>query len=555
MMIVAVAPYVIWPPKPRPPREQSAASDTLSVSDTLPPAASDSGAAPVAIAPPRPPAPAPVSQASPAPGRTAAETVWVTSPLYRLGFSTHGARLVSLELRSYQSFTPHDSNRVVQLVPPGRPFLEQLFVVGGDTLSLADWDLVPSSRRLVVTGSPAHLTFTGTRGAARVALTYRFEPDEYLFTVEGITEGLSPAGAVLLVHLGDGMRSVEADSATDFREYAVVTKAAKTERHRFASLDPGESDTLPGPFEWVGFKSKYFLFAALALAEGSPQFGGAFTVGGPKAGKYHNRTRITLTLPVPPGSGFRYEVYGGPLEYRRLAAVGHQLDDANPYGWIFRPIIQPVSVGVVYVLLWMRERLDLAYGWVLILFGLAVRLVLWPLNQRAMESGIRMQAAAPLIKEVQERHKKEPERMQRELMRIYREHKVNPFGGCLPMLLPMPVLFALFFVFANTIEFRGVPFLWIPDLARPDPLHIIPIAMGLSMFAVSKVGQMGMPPNPQTKMMLYFMPIMMTVLFFNFASGLNLYYAAQNIFSLPQQYMIAKRRLREAPVAKPAPVR
>jgi YidC/Oxa1 family membrane protein insertase len=114
------------------------------------------------------------------------------------------------------------------------------------------------------------------------------------------------------------------------------------------------------------------------------------------------------------------------------------------------------------------------------------------------------------------------------------------------------VLFALFFVFANTIEFRGVPFLWIPDLARPDPLYLVPIAMGVSMYGVSKVGQMGMPPRPQMKMMLYFMPIMMTALFFNFASGLNLYYAAQNIFSLPQQYLIARRRLREAPVAKPA---
>jgi YidC/Oxa1 family membrane protein insertase len=198
----------------------------------------------------------------------------------------------------------------------------------------------------------------------------------------------------------------------------------------------------------------------------------------------------------------------------------------------------------------MHERLQLAYGWVLILFGVVVRILLWPLNQKAMESGIRMQAVAPHIKEIQERYKNDPERLQREMLRIYKEHKVNPFGGCLPMLLPMPVLLALFFVFANTIEFRGVPFLWLPDLSRHDPYYIIPVAMGLTMFGLSKVGQIGVPPNPQTKMMLYFMPIMMTVLFLNFASGLNLYYAAQNLFSIPQQYMIAKRRLREAPVAR-----
>jgi YidC/Oxa1 family membrane protein insertase len=100
-------------------------------------------------------------------------------------------------------------------------------------------------------------------------------------------------------------------------------------------------------------------------------------------------------------------------------------------------------------------------------------------------------------------------------------------------------------VFANTIEFRGVPFLWLPDLSRQDPLYIIPVVMGLSMFTVSKIGQIGVPPNPQTKLMLYFLPVMMTVLFLNFASGLNLYYTVQNIVSLPQQYLLARRRLRE----------
>src|SRR5207247_8744468 len=189
----------------------------------------------------------------------------------------------------------------------------------------------------------------------------------------------------------------------------------------------------------------------------------------------------------------------------------------------------PVSVFVVNVLVWIHEHLSLAYGWVLILFGVVVRILLWPLNQKAMESGIRMQAVAPLIKEIQERYKNDPERLQREMLRIYKEHKVNPFGGCLPMLLPMPVLLALFFVFANTIEFRGVPFLWLPDLSRHHPLFLIPVVMGLTMFAVSKVGQIGMPPNPQTKMLLYFMPAFLTFVFLRFASGLNLYYTVQNL--------------------------
>jgi len=172
-----------------------------------------------------------------------------------------------------------------------------------------------------------------------------------------------------------------------------------------------------------------------------------------------------------------------------------------------------------------------------------VRVLLWPLNQKAMESSARMQTVAPLMKAIQERYKGDQQRLQQEMMKLYKEHKVNPLGGCLPMLLPMPILFALFFVFLNTIEFRGVPFLWLPDLSQPDPLYIIPVVMGVSMFSLMKIGQMGTPANPQMKLMVYFMPVMMTVLFLKFSSGLNLYYAATNLFSLPQQWLVARRRV------------
>jgi YidC/Oxa1 family membrane protein insertase len=536
MLIVAIAPSLIWPPKRTAGR---------------PDGRTDSAATRPPVTEPTPRPVGPSARPPVRPSAESAETVWVTSSLYRLGFSTRGGQLVSAQLLEYQSFVPGDSAQRVQLVPTGRPFLvHRLVPTGGrDTISLDDWTFRPSAPVVPVRG-PATLRFEAERAGSRVSLEYRFLPDDYRFDVRGSVTGLGARGAVLVIDLAGGLRSVEVDSLDDYRHYSVVTKASKTERTDFSSLDPGERAVLDGPFEWVGVKSKYFFTAALALEENQPKFGGAIAVGGPRTGKTATRATVALTLPVPPAGGFQYQVYVGPLEYRRLAAVGHSLDDANPYGGIFRPIIQPVSVFVVNILLWMHERLHLAYGWVLILFGVVVRVLLWPLNQKAMESGIRMQAVAPVIKEIQDRYKNEPERLQREMLRVYKEHKVNPFGGCLPMLLPMPVLLALFFVFANTIVFRGVPFLWLPDLSRHDPTYIIPIMMGLSMFALSKVGQLGVPPNPQTKMMLYMMPAFMTFLFLRFASGLNLYYAAQNLFSIPQQYLIAKRRLREAPVAR-----
>jgi len=135
-------------------------------------------------------------------------------------------------------------------------------------------------------------------------------------------------------------------------------------------------------------------------------------------------------------------------------------------------------------------------------------------------------------------------------MRVYKEHGMSPFSafsGCLPLLIPMPVLFALFFVFQNTIEFRGVPFLWLMDISLKDPYYIIPLFMGISMFGLSWIGLRNAPPNPQAKMMAYVMPVMMTVLFANFASGLNLYYAVQNIAALPQQWLIAHERAKANP--------
>src|SRR5256885_7004209 len=541
MLIVAVLPSILFPPKKPADRRTGGRPDST---------ASLAAAPESAAAPARPSPGPPVRPSASAP----AETVWVTSPLYRLGFTTRGGALVRAELSRYRSFAKVDAGSAVQLVRDGTPLLVYQRTSGGDTTLVSDWALTPSATRVQVGSEGATLSFTGVRDGARFALEYRFFPAEYRFTVRGRMEGFGPAGATMVLGLGDGLRSVEADSMDDFRHYALVTKATKTQRTDFGSVKPGDRKILDGPFEWTGVKSKYFFIAALAVEENQPRFGAAIVEGGPRTASASSlfgrsavatRAAVAVTLPVPPAGEFGYQVYVGPLEYRRLSQLGHDLDDANPYGGFLQPIIQPVSVLVVNILIWMHDQLRLAYGWVLIIFGILVRLLLWPLNQRAMESSIRMQAVAPLLKQVQERYKNEPERLQREMMKLYKEHNVNPFGGCLPMLLPMPVLFALFFVFANTIEFRGVAFLWLPDLSRPDLYYIIPIVMGLSMFVLSKVGQIGMPPNPQTKMMLYFMPAFLTLLFLNFASGLNLYYAVSNIFSIPQQYLIARRRLRD----------
>ncbi|UCG88651.1 MAG: membrane protein insertase YidC [Gemmatimonadota bacterium] len=541
MLIVAVLPSILFPPRrpPIPPPEQdlpdSAAVTAFdSVSDTAVPQQA------VEARPPIPQPAPPVTDTSAA--VTSADSVVVESSLYRYVFSTRGARLIAATLKSYESFGPGESGPV-QLIPETSHFFEHSLVLGSDTVSLADWSFEPSRTQVSVQDEGASLEWVAANGSATVRLTQTFSADQYRWSVDGQFSGTSTGTGLILVQLGPRLRLVEADSVWDFRSYAVVTKGRSVEGTNFNKLGQGERVALEGPFDWVAMKSRYFVTAVLTVEEAEPRIGGAVARGGIKVDRYEKEADLLLSLPAP-GGGFSYTVYLGPQELRYLSRMGHNLKDMNPYGWFLRPIIQPIANVVARVLVWMHQTLRLEYGWVLVLFGVAVRIVMWPLNQKAMHSSMAMQAIQPEIKAVQERYKQDPQRLQQEMMKLYKEHGVNPLGGCLPLLLPMPVLFALFFVFRETIEFRGVPFLWIPDLSRADPLYIIPVLMGLSMFVVSKLGQRGIPPSPQAKLMVYFMPVMLTVLFFKFSAGLNLYYAVSNIASIPQQWMISEKRLK-----------
>ncbi len=489
------------------------------------------------------PTPVPAGPPSGPPVRVPAQTVTVHTPLAIYEVSSRGGRMTAVTLSHYRSLAKADTGSTARLLQPESDLLGLTLITATDTVHLGDWDFAPSATRLDVTGQST-LTLTGSRDGLSVRLDYTFKPDDYLVRVDGRLEGIGPTGGLLLIGMGPGLHNTETDSVGNHREYGFVTKAGDTKLTRFSSLDPLKPEIKSGPFDWVAVKSKYFVIAIFAADSTGGRLGGVRAVA-PAEPKKPVAADVQVSLPVASSGVFRLELYAGPMEYPRLAQVGRDFDDVNPYGWPgFRTIIRPVSLGVRWLLVWMHEHLHLAYGVVLIFFGVMVRLLLWPLNQKAMRSSLQMQAVQPVLKDIQERYKNDPQRLQQEMFKVYKEHGVNPLGGCWPMLLPMPVLLALFFVFQNTIELRGAPFLWLPDLSRPDPLYIVPVVMGLSMFALTKVGQVGMPPNPQMKSMLYVMPVFMTVLFLNFASGLNLYYFIQNLSSIPQQYLLAQERLK-----------
>ena len=188
----------------------------------------------------------------------------------------------------------------------------------------------------------------------------------------------------------------------------------------------------------------------------------------------------------------------------------------------------------------------------LVIFGIGVRLAMWPLNQSSMRATIRMQRLQPEIQAAQKLYAKDPQKQQQEVMRIYKEHGMSPFSslaGCLPMLLPMPILFALFWVFQGTIEFRGVPFLWLNDISIHDPYFVMPVLMGLTTFLVSWIGMRGSPPNPQMKLVAYVLPLAFAVMFAKLAAGLHVYYTVQNLAAIPQQWLIARERMKATPAA------
>ncbi len=469
----------------------------------------------------------------------------VVSPLYTYRISTAGGKLVGAELRRYRSMAQEDSGRAAQILPPGSDLLGLTLVIGRDTVPLDGWRFTASAESLQVSG-PTSFRLSGSQGGIAVDLVYTFYPDDYRFDVTGRATGVGPNGGLLLIGMGPTLANTEANVEENQRELALVTKREETERTSLADLEGGEVRTLSGPYEWTALKSKYFVTGLIAADSAGGRISGATAAARP-GDDDPTSARIQASLPIPPDGSFKYTVYAGPMEYDRLARLGHDFDDVNPYGWPgFRTIIRVFAVPVRWLLVWMHENLHLAYGLVLIVFGILIRILLWPLNQKAMRANMKLQEVQPLMKEIQERHKEDPQRMQQEMFKLYKEHSVNPLGGCWPMLLPMPILFALFFVFQNAIELRGTSFLWIPDLSRPDPLYVIPLLMGVSMYWLTKVGQVGMEPNPQMKMMLYMMPVMMTVMFLFFPSGLNLYYTVSNIASIPQQWLLARERQKRA---------
>jgi len=457
-------------------------------------------------------------------------------------FSNIGAAPLSVRLKGYKNLAP--AGGMVELRAPGQPLLKYALVIKGDTIPL-DSVLFRTSQ----TGDPANggqLSYSAAVENAHLTISYSPVPDRYMVRINGQVDGVAEDG-YLLVQLPSTLKPAESDTVADLSNLAYSFKPQRESARivQFASLDPGEQELEAGPLTWVAVKNKYFALGLLT-SPGST-FSEVSLKGGPRTSKLATTASATIVKAIQDGQ-FTMDLYAGPLQSTELIAAGRDFDHVNPYGWRFlQGMVQPIAALCIRLLLWMHQVLHLSYGWVLVIFGVLIRIILWPLNQSAMRSSMKMQEIQPRLAEVQKKYKDKPEKQREEIMKVYKETGASPFTaltGCLPALIPMPVLFALFFVFQNTIEFRGVPFAWLHDISMKDPYYVLPILMGISMYVLSWIGLRNAPPNPQAKMMSYMFPVMMTFVLANMASGLNLYYTAQNLAAIPQQWLLARERAR-----------
>ncbi len=511
------------------------------------------GPAPVAASPAAPPA-------APLPGAHQAKDVVVDTPLYHAVFTEQGARVKSFRLKRFwdrlpfqkiadfslwmfnidiQKYIPlgeitdpkemiHSDNP--ETLPLGMTWQAAAGSIGPDEIYRAD-----KKELTLADNDKASLTFTAVRpDGVKLVRTYTFTGNSYQLDMTATVQntGTQPVQGNVDLSLYDDFSHVEGTSFTGF------VWSAKKSREEIASTKLKEPKTIDD-FEWASLETGYFMMALIP----PPAELATKAVIRDLPPHMMSATFKTEVAPLAPGQEVTipYIVYFGPKDRAILATVGHGLERAVDFGWF-----QILALPLLYVLKFFYGFLG-NYGWAIILLTLVIRVLFIYPNHKSFKSMQDMQKLQPKIAKLREKYKDDKEAMNKELMGLYRTYKVNPMGGCLPMVLQLPVFIALYNILGNSIELRNAPFIstlpftnivWLADLSAKDPLLITPLIMGATMFLQQK-----MTPSPgdptQAKMML-FMPIIFTFMFLNFASGLVLYWLFNNILSIGQQYYTNK---------------
>ena len=469
----------------------------------------------------------------------------IETDLYTTEVSSYnGGSIQSFLLKS---FLDPDSLQVNTVARNKRRNLEiEIQDLNGDQIALdRNWVLVKEPSRLGL-GSDNPLEYSlEVFPNKSIKKSLSFFPDTYTIDIKfDFSEIKDMIYRDVRFSWSGGLATTEKDSIDDktyFRAYVYQGKELEDLKIKEGQR---ESKKLIGSTDWGAIRTKYFLSALIPNTPETIRFVELF-------GESKNQEEYSLSFVFDCFQETSFTLYLGPLEYEKIKALGVELDEIMDLGWSF---IRPISKAVLFSLKRMHDYIP-NYGVVLIIFSILVKILVFPLTKKSYQSTSAMQEIQPEVNKLRDKYKNNPQKLNQATMQLYKTKGVNPLGGCLPMLLQMPLLFALFQVFRTTIELRNEPFIWwIKDLSSPDvivnlpftiPLYgshiaFLPILMALSTYAQQKMMTGGIQ-QPQQKMMQNFMLVFFFLIFNNFPSGLNLYYTLFNILTIAQQKFLPSK--------------
>ncbi len=502
---------------------------------------------------------------------TGAEKILVVeTDLYRAEITTKGGLIRKWELKNFKTWNQFP----VQLVDPDNGGDFSLLFISKDgkqinardlyfDASYAAWNTKTLAGEESLTVNFELPVGEGKKIVKRLTFTnnkYSFDAEVILNGMDNVISGFEYQ--VVWEHSLPYAEHNSIDESSFAMAYA-YSGGEVAEADAASESEPVQKD-INGVTDWVAARNKYFAIA-MVPTEGASQ--GAFIEGRrksqPDRGEKEN---YSLALKMPFKSQrqerSRFTVFLGPLDFSLIKSMDRGLDHIMSLGaaWIIRPITE-------YVMLPLFGFLHLFisnWGIVIIVFSIIIKVALHPLTKTSMNSMRKMQKLQPMMTEIREKHKDNPDQMNRAIMNLYKDYGINPAGGCLPLLLQMPILYALYNVFASTIQLRQASFVgWISDLSIPDSIVHLPFTiplfgisqlsgLALAMCITMFIQQKQTVTDPRQKAMIYMMPVMMMLIFNNLPSGLNLYYFVFNLLSIGQQYFVNKSH-KDEPLRKVDP--
>ncbi len=530
--VASVAILIIWQymqPKPPPAKPRPA---EVAQSERAPAAAgTQPGAGPAVPAVPAPPPNAPE------------ELVKLAGRGFDAVLTSHGGAVKSFVLQG-EKFRHEVKGKAEQFdlvhVTKDQPYL--LAVVASPELGGAqDLATDPAARApmRIVSRDDRSVEFEGRIGNVNVRKTYRLTGKPFELGLDIVVTGAQGSGVVAVLFPGHTPPDAHKGGMLSGPPIDVIRPVCragdKTERFDLGG-DQG-AEKFEQPVSWIGVDAGYFIAAALP----KEPVGGCLLSRGPEKGS----GLAALRVPVDAGTRtVSLIVYGGAKDLDTLRSYGRAFDTAIDYGAMARPFAFFARI-LLYVMRWFYNLIH-NWGVAIILLTVLVKLLLFPLTAKSVRSMNEMRKLQPEIEKLKAKFGSDREKLNQATMQLYQQHKVNPLGGCLPMLLQMPIWFALYATLQTSVELYREPFLWMNDLTRHDPYFILPVAMGISSFAMQKISPQP-ADNAQAKMMLYFMPIFFSVLMLFVPGGLTLYIFVNNVLSIAQQQFMLKR---QAVVAK-----